>query len=124
MSDRSAGDEQRHFHRIPFDAQARLNSEIRSWTSTLVDISLNGALLERPADWSGSPGSRFQLQISLSPDQTVEMQVEVAHVESNRIGFRCAHIDVDSITHLRRLVELNTGDPESLNRELSQLGLH
>jgi hypothetical protein len=50
------------------------------------------------------------------------MDVSVAHVEDQHIGFRCEHIDLDSITHLRRLVELNVGDTDILYRELSALG--
>ena len=38
------------------------------------------------------------------------------------IGFVCRHIDVDSISHLRRLVELNLGDEALLERELAALG--
>jgi hypothetical protein len=33
----------------------------------------------------------------------------------------CESIDLDSITHLRRLVELNAGDPALLERELTAL---
>jgi len=34
----------------------------------------------------------------------------------------CQRIDMDSITHLRRLIELNAGDPGLLQREPAQLG--
>jgi hypothetical protein len=50
------------------------------------------------------------------------MDVEVAHQENDEMGLNCKDIDVDSITHLRRLVELNLGDPKLLERELSALG--
>jgi len=34
-------------------------------------------------------------------------------------------VDIDSITHLRRLIELQLGDPALLDRDLAQLsGLH
>ncbi len=42
--------------------------------------------------------------------------------ENGELGLRCEDIDVDSITCLRRLVELNLGEPELLERELSALG--
>ena len=38
------------------------------------------------------------------------------------VGMVCRHIDVDSISHLRRLVELNLGDEALLERELAALG--
>ncbi|MCG8610315.1 MAG: hypothetical protein MI864_07240, partial [Pseudomonadales bacterium] len=31
------------------------------------------------------------------------------------------YIDLDSITHLKRLIELNVGDPSLIERELSAL---
>jgi hypothetical protein len=43
------------------------------------------------------------------------------HVEGPQVGLRCASIDLDSITHLRRLVELNSGDPAILDREFGSL---
>jgi len=46
----------------------------------------------------------------------------VAHVEGGRVGLRRTHIDIESVTHLRRLVELNLGDPALLERELHELG--
>jgi len=42
-------------------------------------------------------------------------------VEHNLTALR-QHIDLDSISHLRRLVELNLGDEALLERELAALG--
>ena len=50
-----------------------------------------------------------------------EPKPTVAHREGRRAGLACQSIDVDSVTHLRRLVELNAGDPDLLQRELSAL---
>jgi hypothetical protein len=50
------------------------------------------------------------------------MDVVIAHQQNDELGVRCVDIDLDSITHLRRLVELNLGETELLERELSALG--
>ena len=50
------------------------------------------------------------------------MGVTAAHVMPHRIGFEWQKIDLDSFAELKRLVELNLGDPAILNRELSALG--
>jgi hypothetical protein len=42
--------------------------------------------------------------------------------EQELLGFVCQYIDLDSISHLRRLVELNLGDGSLLERELAALG--
>ena len=49
------------------------------------------------------------------------MHTEVVHKTSHHLGLRSLHIDVESISHLRRIIELNLGDAELLNRELEML---
>jgi hypothetical protein len=49
------------------------------------------------------------------------MSVSVSHVIGNEVGFKCEHIDLDSISALRRLVELNLGDSHLLERDLLAL---
>jgi hypothetical protein len=49
------------------------------------------------------------------------MQGELVHREGHQVGLRCREIDIESIAHLRRLVELNLGDEDLLERELSAL---
>ena len=122
MSD-SSGDKRR-FSRIPFECKAEIISAQRSWPTRLIDVSLKGALVDRPADWQAEAGEEFTLEIVLNDDSTVICMevVTVAHVQEQCIGFSCKYIDVDSITHLKRLVELNLGDAELWDRELSALG--
>lgn len=115
--------DKRQFTRITFDNPVYLSTESVTWQSELVDISLNGVLIVKPANWSGAVGDLFKLTLDLNEsDIEIRMEVEVAHMENNNVGFHCKHIDLDSITHLRRLVELNVGNTEILNRELSALG--
>lgn len=114
--------EQRDFSRIHFEVPATLHQADRQWRTRLSDISLHGALVERPADWEPLDGQLYLLDVHLNEEITIHMDVEVAHADAQWIGFRCHDIDVDSITHLRRLVELNLGDPELVERELSALG--
>jgi len=47
--------------------------------------------------------------------------VVIRHIEENHIGLKCHSIDIDSITHLKRLVELNLADETLLHRELETL---
>src|SRR5690606_13771603 len=117
-----ATDERRRFSRIAFDASVELSDGTQTWTGTLRDISLRGLLVEEPADWSAAPGSTLQARVLLDPATSLEMQVELRHRRDGLLGFACQHIDIDSISHLRRLVELNLGDPSLLERALTALG--
>jgi len=111
----------RVFSRINFDAGASIIAEGHEWVTTLLDISLKGALVQQPDDWQGEVGMKSLLHITLSEEIVIDMQATVSHIENGHIGFRCDHIDLESITHLRRIVELNTGNEDLLHRELSAL---
>ena len=89
----------------------------------MLDISLQGVLLTCPDSFIGQSGDDFAVTIWLSDDTTtITMDVTLRHREDGRIGFECRFLDLDSATHLRRLVELNLGDEAELHRELALLG--
>ena len=112
----------RLFTRIPFETGAVLNTFPGKHECRLVDISLKGALVEHIAPWSIQTGSPCSLQIKLANGATtIHMAGEVVHVENGRLGLRCTEIDLESITNLRRLVELNLGDEAALHREMSAM---
>ncbi len=112
----------RRFSRITFDSSVQIASGENRWETKLLDICLNGAMAIQPAQWSGDKGMDCTLSIKLGADgPTVIMESTMVHAEKGRLGFRCNSIDVDSITHLRRLVELNLGDAKLADRELSAL---
>ena len=113
--------EHRVFSRISFDANASIIAEGHEWITTLLDISLKGALVQQPDDWQGEIGQKSLLHITLAEDTIIDMQATISHIENGHIGFKCYHIDLESITHLRKIVELNMGDENLLHRELSAL---
>ena len=118
--------EQRHFSRIPFDAEVTLlgSTSGQQWKVMLMDISLKGALLEKPKDWNGKEGEKYHIDMRLNgaeSDVKLAMDVSVAHIEEDRIGVNCINMDLDTATHLHRLVELNLGDESLLERELAEL---
>jgi len=79
-------------------------------------------LLEKPAGLSVNEGDHFSIKMSLIKNEIhISMNAKVVHIDNNHLGFECENLDIDSSTHLRRLIELNLGDPELLNRELSEL---
>lgn len=113
--------ERRRFTRIGFDARTELQQGPHRWSVTLIDLSLKGLLIERPQNWQADANQPFMAQIQLDPHTQVNMDVRLAHDDEEQLGFACEHIDLDSISHLRRLVELNMGDPAQLDRELGAL---
>lgn len=117
-----SSDERRRFHRIATDKPVRLRIGDTHLSGTVLDISLRGLLLESDADWQPAIGTPVQADILLDEQMPgINMNGEIAHVDANRIGLRCVSIDLDSASMLRRMVELNLGDDELLERNLSQL---
>ncbi|MGY6039451.1 PilZ domain-containing protein [Aeromonas sp. AE23HZ002T15] len=114
--------ERRHFTRIFYLTAARLSQEARQWRTQLVDVSLQGALLLRPEDWSPSDDKEYEICFVLGgSDIEIKMQVELTHEASKKLGFYCHHIDIDSASHLKRMIQLNVGEEQLLYRELEQL---
>lgn len=113
---------QRRFSRIPFESEAQLGLAGALHRVQLVDIALKGALIETVQPIADALGQDCSLVLHLNGSaETIEMKGRVAHQEQRRIGFESRNMDVDSLTRLRRLLELNLGDTGLVDRELSQL---
>ena len=116
----------RRFHRIPFSATVSVSHGGGRWQGRLIDISLNGLLISRPEDWDDRDNDdrHYRIEIDLgSQDLNIVMQdTTIAHRDEHRIGLTCHRIDIDSIAGLKRLIELNLGDPGLVHRELASLG--
>ncbi len=120
--------EKRQFSRIPFNGTARLQMDpegedqiIKMLDVTLIDVSLKGALIEASADATLACGSRGTLTLKLGLEEEIHMEVELARVQGSIAGLRVHGIDLDSITHLRRLIAINLGDASLLDRDMLAL---
>jgi len=114
--------ERRHFARVAFDAPADLITVDGKVSTSVLDLSLKGALVSLPPDHRLSPGVPCLLCVRLQGDeQRIVLGAEVAHLEASRAGLICRSIDIESITHLRRLIEINLGESDLLERELKAL---
>ncbi|MCH8550517.1 MAG: PilZ domain-containing protein [Natronospirillum sp.] len=114
----------RRFTRLPITLQARLTFADQVLEGELHDVSLKGALMlalgdPLPPDSIGHPGA---LKLDLNDGELVlAMAVRVAHLEDHYIGLEFTEMDIDTISHLRRMVELNLGLDDVLQRELGML---
>lgn len=113
--------DRRHFLRSVFHAPVRLRLGGRENQASLQDVSLKGALIDVAPGWNGRVGEACVLYLELARDAVITMQATVAHIEGRHVGLRCDRLDLDSMTHLRQLVEHNADDPALLERELATL---
>lgn len=113
----------RQYARIPFAAQVQLHLKGQSLTVHLLDIALRGALvqtgtLQQPLTLY----EKCRLELALADDgEGVTMSGSIVHLDRQHVGIACENIELTSLTRLRRLIELNTGDTELMDRELSHL---
>lgn len=122
MADDASQEERRNFSRILFNAECTLSQGGLMWTTDVQDISLKGILIRRPEAFTLKGDKSFEAQIKLAGNQqAINMTLVFSNEHNDALGFECAHIDIDSMTHLKRLVELNLGDEDILQRELCAL---
>ena len=121
----TTSDEKRRFNRIQFDRDAIISVDELRLSCSVQDLSLHGALIKLEAPLKLEPGCSMQLQIPLGnesePQQSLLMQLKLVANRHPLLHCECTSIDLDSMTHLRRIVELNCGDAALLERELSAL---
>ncbi|NJA06714.1 PilZ domain-containing protein [Methylomonas sp. MED-D] len=115
-------EDKRRFQRIFYHAGAVLTGPDGPLACKIADLSLRGCLLRFDQAWTAGLGGDYTLSFELSDDAAIKMAVSATHAEDGQVGFKCEHIDIESISYLRRLVELNLGDSELLERDLAALG--
>lgn len=122
MNETTQQEDKRRFSRVLFNAECTLHQNDMEWLTELLDISLKGILVKKPDHLSINPDESCEATIRLAgSDSCIVMSLDFSHADEQSIGFKCKYIDIDSMTHLKRLVELNIGDSEMLKRELEAL---
>lgn len=92
------------------------------WETEVIDLSLRGVLMRRPESFDGKTGGNYRIELRLAGSAIISMAVTLANQDQDTLGLRAEHLDWNSFLHLKRLIELNLGDSDSLYRELSALG--
>ncbi len=114
---------QRRFTRIPFRVPAQLEVGGGKLPCALVNVSLKGALVELEEGPAPAKGSTCAVTIDLDPGSgaRIRMDGDVAHQRGLQVGVRCDELDLESVQHLRRILEFNVGDEAVVLRELGEL---
>jgi len=112
--------EKRKFCRIPFQCQTQVKSGKRTYAAELLDISMKGALvlMRDTPDWPTDHIAFLDIKL-VNSDIHLQFEAKLAHREGTHYGFIFLSEDLETFTHLRRLLELNLGDAEIVEHELS-----
>ena len=112
--------ERRHFQRVPFATEAEINCNNKKYHGELLDISLQGALILEKGTIPLEKGNICALSIHLLDSEiTLQFDVNLVHREENKLGFRFISEDTETMIHLRRLLELNIGSSDAIDKEIS-----
>lgn len=122
MTDAPPHSPQRRFTRIAFHRPAVLDLRVVRAECEVQDVSLKGALVEVGPGVRVKVGDTCSLVIRLDAGEAlIRMDGEVAHVNGHKVGVKADEMELESVEHLRRLVEVNLGDEALLHRELAAL---
>jgi hypothetical protein len=113
--------ERRRHHRIGLEAQVLVTDGTVVHTGSLCDIALRGLLVRFESGWSPTMNALHPLSIWFGASTSISLEGRVMHSDAGRAGIRIERIELFDAARLRRLVELNLGEPALLDRELMAL---
>jgi len=114
--------ERRRFSRIVYQAQATLTQESTQVNALVCDLSLHGLLVTSDQSNLLDMNKQVDVEFSLAgSDVTIQLVGNIVGLNNNVIRLSIDHIDIESIGHLKRLVELNVGDDDLLHRDIEHL---
>ena len=112
--------ERRRFRRVPFKAKVTVTTPRHQWSVWVVDISLKGMLFEEPATWPDGTQD-CDVELELGEQNLIRTAGRVVRRFGGLMGYEWSSIDLDSLVDLRRLLELNLGDHELVERDIASL---
>lgn len=107
--------EKRLYRRVEIGGTARLDIRGQSCPVELLDLSLKGAQVEVASDLADAALSKAAITLVLElEDSDIQLPIDgiVVRQRGNALAIEFTQVRVESMQHLRRLVELNLGsDP-------------
>lgn len=113
--------DRRRFIRIICDLPALATYGENKENVKIKDLSLMGVLAEAEHPLDLTKGTHVRIDIHLGATLTISMDCAVSHEHGNLIGLGTMRIDIDSITNLRRFIEMNGMSEELLHRDIGHL---
>lgn len=114
--------DKRIFSRIRFEEKCTLEKGSDVTEGRLLNVSLKGALIEFPDQVEYRPGEECRLTFDLgNPDFSLKFTSKIIHCRETITGVKFVEADLNSMIHLRNLLEARTADPMLIRRELDFL---
>jgi hypothetical protein len=116
-------EEKRKFTRIVCNMKASLKIDnLMIVEAKNLNISLEGAFFELAEHYVFQKGDKWHLTFILpNSDIRLQFKTEVIHSTKKMVGVKFVHIDIDTMNHLKYLMEVQISNPEQIERELALL---
>ncbi|MCZ4308730.1 MULTISPECIES: PilZ domain-containing protein [Vibrio] len=114
--------ERRQFSRVVYQTPTDISQGNVNVSGSVQDLSLHGLLIQ--CDKLQQLRADIPVQVSFkleNSDINIQLEATIVSTINTSMRLRIEHLDIDSISHLKRLVELNVGDDELLYREIEHL---
>ena len=121
MQTNTTASERRRYHRVGFHADAQLKFSVGTFPVEILDSSLAGALLKIDSTMTLEEGSIGSLIVRLSDEVQIKMTGDLLSHGDGNYALHRALSELEDDRHLRRLLELNLGDPELMDRDVESL---
>ncbi|HOP74001.1 MAG TPA: PilZ domain-containing protein [Bacillota bacterium] len=112
--------EKRNFSRIPFKIEAQFEYNGQTIRGEVENLSMKGMLLK--TDIQPEIHTMLPITIVLSEgyDESLVLHINgtVVRQTPEGIGIYFDEMDLDSFSHLSKIIEYNSGDPEKVKNEL------
>ena len=114
--------EHRQFSRILYQAPTTLQQGNLLLSTCIHDLSLRGLLLWAVDEPNLDSDKLIDMAFTLpESDITIRLNGQLVRKNERILYIKMVYIDLESIAHLKRLVEFNIGDDELLHRDLEHL---
>ena len=114
--------ERRRFSRIIYQAPALIEQGDSVMQATIQDLSLHGLRLQTEDAKSLDLSLPVEVGFSFTQsEQVMQLRAGIVLITGNEIRLKINNIDLESISQLKRFIELNVGNDELLHRELEHL---
>jgi hypothetical protein len=110
--------ERRENRRVPFQVMATVQTGQTSIKGMVDNLSMKGMFLTAGETLSG--GGPLEISILLSGSSTVcsvELKGRVVRQTAAGVAIEFLEMDLDSFTHLRHIIALNSDDPDAAYEE-------
>lgn len=115
-------EERRKFVRVKFLTEVEVVHFDNTYQAELIDLSLKGALIHAKNKIPMGIGNTCNIKIRLAAkDLALKFKAELIHQNGDNLGLKFLTQDIDTLIHLRRLLELNIFNHDIISKELASL---